>query len=110
MRDALKKNSRGLCRGAAGNPRVPRLLPGLVIQHGNIRDDAGIRASDILEIRRVFDHREIRPDRHLQSQPDHARNHLINHFPGSPGSLLNGARDLAQIAGLSIIKKRKRLD
>ena len=27
-RDALKKDSRGLCRGAAGNPRVPRLLPG----------------------------------------------------------------------------------
>ena len=25
---ALKKDSRGLCRGAAGNPRVPRLLPG----------------------------------------------------------------------------------
>ena len=28
MSDALKKDSRGLCRGAAGNPRVPRLLPG----------------------------------------------------------------------------------
>ena len=27
-RDALKKDSRGLSRGAAGNPRVPRLLPG----------------------------------------------------------------------------------
>ena len=27
-RDALKKDSRGLCRGAAGNPRFPRLLPG----------------------------------------------------------------------------------
>ena len=27
-RDALKKDSRGLPRGAAGNPRVPRLLPG----------------------------------------------------------------------------------
>ena len=27
-RDALKKDSRGLCRGSAGNPRVPRLLPG----------------------------------------------------------------------------------
>ena len=27
-RDALKKDSRGLCRGVAGNPRVPRLLPG----------------------------------------------------------------------------------
>ena len=27
-RDALKKDSRGLFRGAAGNPRVPRLLPG----------------------------------------------------------------------------------
>ena len=26
-RDALKKDSRGLCRGAAGNPRFPRLLP-----------------------------------------------------------------------------------
>ena len=26
--DALKKDSRGLCRGAAGNPRFPRLLPG----------------------------------------------------------------------------------
>ena len=24
----MKKDSRGLCRGAAGNPRVPRLLPG----------------------------------------------------------------------------------
>ena len=28
FRDALKKDSRGLCRGAAGNPRVPLLLPG----------------------------------------------------------------------------------
>ena len=27
-RDALKKDSRGLSRGAAGNPRFPRLLPG----------------------------------------------------------------------------------
>ena len=27
-RDALKKDSRGLCRGAAGNPRFTRLLPG----------------------------------------------------------------------------------
>ena len=27
-RDALMKDSRGLSRGAAGNPRVPRLLPG----------------------------------------------------------------------------------
>ena len=27
-RDALQKDSRGRCRGAAGNPRVPRLLPG----------------------------------------------------------------------------------
>ena len=27
-RDALKKDSRRLCRGAAGNPRFPRLLPG----------------------------------------------------------------------------------
>ena len=27
-RDALKKDSRGLCRGAVGNPRFPRLLPG----------------------------------------------------------------------------------
>ena len=27
-RDALKKDSRGLSRGAAGTPHVPRLLPG----------------------------------------------------------------------------------
>ena len=27
-RDALKKDSRGLSQGAAGNPRFPRLLPG----------------------------------------------------------------------------------
>ena len=27
-RDALKKDSRGLSRGVAGNPRFPRLLPG----------------------------------------------------------------------------------
>ena len=27
-RDALKKDSRGLSRGAAGNPRFPGLLPG----------------------------------------------------------------------------------
>ena len=26
--DGLKKDSRGLSRGAAGNPRFPRLLPG----------------------------------------------------------------------------------
>ena len=36
-RDALKKDSRGLCRGAAGNPRVPRLLPGTLGKAGNPR-------------------------------------------------------------------------
>ena len=38
-RDALKKDSRGLCRGAAGNPRVPRLLPGTLGNFpGAVRD------------------------------------------------------------------------
>ena len=33
-RDALRKDSRGLCRGVAGNPRFPRLLPGTLGKDG----------------------------------------------------------------------------
>ena len=51
-----------------------------VIQHGDLRKDPGILFGNVFQIRGVFDHGEIRINRHFQRRPDDPRDHFIDPF------------------------------